>query len=86
MQYCMSEDPELYGGFSYYYDKYKSMQSPYIAGSPDLSGMISTWHRAYDADPDRFVGLQLDIYQQDYYAPVVEMCRRRRIDLEDTDR
>lgn len=81
MAYCMSEDPTLYGGFDYYYKTYKNLQAPYIAGSSDLTGMINTWHQAYDADPDKFISLQLDIYKQDYYAPVLSMCASKGIDL-----
>lgn len=86
MAHCLEEDPVAYGDFAYYYETYKSMKDPYIAGSSDLSGMISTWHKAYDADPDRFISLQLDIFQQDYYGPVLSMCAKRGIDLEDENR
>lgn len=85
MAYCMSEDPTLYGGFDYYYKTYKNLQAPYIAGSSDLTGMINTWHQAYDADPDKFISLQLDIYKQDYYAPVLSMCSSKGIDLTSDD-
>lgn len=86
LQHCLETNPETYGDFQYYYDTYHSLQEPYLSGSSDLSGMINVWHKAYDADPDEFVRLQLDIYQQDYYAPVISMCSQKGIDLSDEER
>lgn len=86
LQYCISTDAEAYAPFNYYYNTYHNNKNIVEQSTTDMNGLIAAWHNAYDADPDGFTSLQLDIYQRDYYAPVISMCNARGIDIQDDEK
>lgn len=83
LAYCISTDAEAYEPFVYYYETYRNNRNIVAQSETDMNGLISAWHNAYDADPDGFTSLQLDVFQNDYYVPVISMCNARGIDIQD---
>ena len=86
LRYCVTIDAEAYEPFNYYYNTYHNNRNIVAQSEKDMNGLISAWHNAYDSDPDGFTSLQLDIYQSDYYMPVISMCNTKGIDIQNDEK